>query len=223
MITKTVVRTVCLMLAWCSSVGHSQLSLETGPDADVTGDGLRRVDRSIMDSAWVKPDVDLTQYKKYLLWAIDVSFRDVDEVSLLGEGYIRDFPINDETQGNIRAYFREAFVDEMARVEGYELTNQPGRDVLMIEAYVADIVSHVPPRQVGVDGYTMRGLLDGTIVLQLVDSMSDEILVRTAVRQVSENLFNDETVWAETRHVLNRWAFLMRSQLDEIAELSSNR
>ena len=41
--------------------------IETGPDAQVSFDGLHRVQRSVMDEAWAKPTLDLTGYDKLML------------------------------------------------------------------------------------------------------------------------------------------------------------
>ena len=44
-----------LVLLWHAGKTGAQPVLETGPDAEVTGDGLSRVHPSIMPDAWVRP------------------------------------------------------------------------------------------------------------------------------------------------------------------------
>ncbi len=44
-----------LVLLWHAGKTGAQPVLETGPDAEVTGDGLYRVHPSIMPDAWVRP------------------------------------------------------------------------------------------------------------------------------------------------------------------------
>ena len=51
-----------LMLLWYAGGSGAQPILATGPDAEATEDGLHRVDLSIMDDAWVRPDLDLARY-----------------------------------------------------------------------------------------------------------------------------------------------------------------
>ncbi len=53
--------------------------IETGPDAEVSFDGLHRVQRSIMDEAWAVPDLDLTGYSKLMLGTAGISYREVDD------------------------------------------------------------------------------------------------------------------------------------------------
>jgi hypothetical protein len=45
---------ILAFLAGC----QSEPTVQSGPDAEVTYDGLYRVDNSVMKMAWVKPDLD---------------------------------------------------------------------------------------------------------------------------------------------------------------------
>ena len=55
------------LFAATSGAAPKQPRIETGPDAEVTFDGLVRVQKSVVDAAWVKPTLDLTPYKKLSL------------------------------------------------------------------------------------------------------------------------------------------------------------
>ena len=55
----------------------AQPVLETGPDAEVTGDGLHRVDPSIMTAAWVRPNLDLSRYTRIFFMPTAIQFREV--------------------------------------------------------------------------------------------------------------------------------------------------
>ncbi len=48
-----------LVLLWHVGGSGAQPILATGSDADVTEEGLHRVHPSIMEAAWVRPDLDL--------------------------------------------------------------------------------------------------------------------------------------------------------------------
>ena len=52
------------LLAACSTTAPT---IQTGPDAEVTFDGLNRVDNSQADIAWARPDFDISQYTKIML------------------------------------------------------------------------------------------------------------------------------------------------------------
>src|SRR6476661_278361 len=44
-----------------------QPRIQTGAKAEVTAEGLVRVEKSVVDAAWVKPDFDLTPYTKLMI------------------------------------------------------------------------------------------------------------------------------------------------------------
>ena len=43
------------------------MEVQTGPDAEVTVDGLHRVDNALMALAYVKPDMNLQGYTRFML------------------------------------------------------------------------------------------------------------------------------------------------------------
>ncbi|HUO67651.1 MAG TPA: hypothetical protein VMV37_08955, partial [Gammaproteobacteria bacterium] len=54
----------------CVGIGMAapkQPRIQTGANAEVTADGLVRVQKSVADAAWVKPDFDLTPYTKLMI------------------------------------------------------------------------------------------------------------------------------------------------------------
>ena len=51
-----------LAVASCAS----EPTIQTGPNAEVTFDGLHRVDNSAFKDAWVDPDIDFSRYNKIL-------------------------------------------------------------------------------------------------------------------------------------------------------------
>jgi len=62
------------------SVGRtSGPTIQTGPDAEMTFDGLTRVDNSESDLAWVRADIDLGYYHKVILEGTGVEFGLVDD------------------------------------------------------------------------------------------------------------------------------------------------
>ncbi len=192
--------------------------LQTGPDAEVTYDGLHRVDRSLVDMAWVKPDLDLTGYNAILVQPAGIAFRDV---AGSGRGRTsREFPISEADRARFGETLEEAFMAELEQLERYEITTEPGRDVLLLIGAVIDVVSRVPPEPIGRGGIYLTSVGEATLVLELKDSMSGEILARVADRRAAESPFvieaNRVTTWAEIRRLTQTWARLLRSRLDEI-------
>ena len=65
-----------LAIAACSS--STAPALQSGEDAEVTFDGLIRVDNTIMDSVWAQPGIDLRGVSKVIFVPVGISYRDVE-------------------------------------------------------------------------------------------------------------------------------------------------
>ena len=90
--------------------------LQTGPDAEITHDGLHRVDRSTMDGAWVKPDLDLRPYNKLMLKGAEIQYRAVDSKGRYYRPGLDDdteFALSDESKEMRIEVVREAFLEEL--------------------------------------------------------------------------------------------------------------
>jgi hypothetical protein len=77
LMTLTFAVVTAFMLSELAGRANAQPPFATGPDADITGDGLHRVDPSIMGAAWVRPDLDLSRYDRVYLMSTAMQFRDV--------------------------------------------------------------------------------------------------------------------------------------------------
>jgi len=214
---------VGLILLWYAGGSGAQPILATGADAEISEDGLHRVAYSVMDAAWVKPNLDLAQYTKIYFLGTGVSFREVPETTYgAGSRFDRtEFPVSADSRRELRALLRDVFRTDLAEVERYEITAVPGRDVLIAQGFLIDVVSHVPPDS-GVDRSTaLRSTWEATIVLELRDSMSHEMLARTVERERPEGIINADDLWRDTRQLIRRWSRLLCARLEELSEISA--
>ena len=198
--------------------------IQTGPDAEISFDGLHRVDRSVMDEAWAKPTLDLTVYSKLMLASGGFAYREVDE----GQSRRRsatEFPISPESRQQLEETVREIWTEEFQDLENWEIVSEPGPDVLILSGAMIDVVSAVPPqdRFVGRSDIYLSSVGEATLVLELRDSVSNEILARSADRRAADSAFpidaNPVTAWAEVRRLARTWARVLVNRLDQIAEL----
>lgn len=203
--------------------------LQTGPDAEVTHDGLHRVDKTVMDAAWVKPDLDLRSYTKLMLVGTDFTYRAVDDE---GKRYIpgrsddSEFYISPENRARIEREMREAFLGALKDLERYEIVTEPGPGVLMLIGGVYDIVSSVPPVNscVGRCEVYLTDVGAATLALELRDSMSQEILLRAADRRAAEAAgwpinANAVTVWSEVRRLASSWGHRVVTALEKFESI----
>lgn len=210
-----------LVLLWHAGGGSAQPLLATGPDAEVTEDGLHRVHPAIMADAWVRPDMDLSGYTRILLMPTAVQFRDVPERRYDPHSATptTEFPLDDERKEWFRRVWREAVDAEFGREESYELYNGVGADVLVVQAFLVDVVSRIPPDYSGSVVTMVRDPWVASVVLELRDATTAELLARTVDRRYGEGLLDSGEVWMRTENLLDRWAQVLSERLEQLSDL----
>jgi len=207
-----------------SLAAPKQPRLQTGPDAEITYDGLHRVDKSVVDAAWVKPDLDLRPYKKLLIANAGVAYRKLDPVSDFRASSATQFPVQEENKARFEQILKEEFSGELEKLQRYEIVTKPGPDVLLLVGAVIDVLSRVPPNvdsaHFGRGGVYLTSVGEATLVIELRDSQSGEVLARAADRRAAESAFafevNTVTAWSEVRRLAQSWATLLVKRLNEI-------
>jgi hypothetical protein len=196
-----------------------------GPEAEVTYDGLHRVDNVTMDAARMKPGLDLRAYTRLMVVGAGMSFKTEDENGQRwwpGKSSESDFPISEENRKRLQQEMRTAFEEELSELQRYELVTEPGPGVLMLAGALIDVVSKVPPVDecVGRCEVYLSDIGEATLVLELRDSVSNEVLVRAVDRRAAETSgwpveASSVTVWSEVRRLAHSWARLVRQRLEE--------
>ena len=217
-----------LLLAACAT---PEPSLQTGPGAETTFDGLVRVNNSAFERAWVDPTIDISGYSKIMPAAARFEYRAVRDTSGVAarRSSATEFPISDQGKQRLQADADEIFREELAKSRYFTLVTEPGPDVLIIRGAMLDIVSRVPPDIVGRGEIFIDRVGEATLVLQLVDSMSGETLGRAAERGAAEaagsmgTRSSSVTARAESRRLFRRWAVKLREGLDAFHEASLAR
>jgi hypothetical protein len=177
-------------------------TLQTGPEAEVTVDGLVRVDNPVVAVAYRKPDLDLTPYTRFMLDPVEVAYQK-DPGNVRRSGYAgagNNFALSTSQMESFRGRFQEAVVEALTEDDGYELTTEPA---VYTRSY---------------------GLV--TLVLDLHDSQSGEILARAAdrrdpTRDTSSSLasVNTAMVRSDVNRLFRHWADLLRERLDAFREM----
>jgi len=209
------------MLFWHTGEIRAQPLVET----EVTADGLYRVDPSIMGWAWVRPDADLSRYTRMYFSPTVVQFRDVPEqaYSPRKADSRREFPVTDARRARVRELFGESFHESVSRFRSYELSDELGRDVLMVQGFLTDVISGVPPKLVGNHVTSVGWAWQANIVVELRDSMSGEVLARTLDQQRIDGPFRADTVWGSTPQIVDGWSRLLVRRLGELSDLYPSR
>jgi hypothetical protein len=202
-------------------------TIHVGPDAEVSYDGLHRIDNSAFKLAWADPDIDYSRYKKIILGGAFFEFRAVKKSTSrtsmrASSGNENVFWITDADKERLKQEMSTIFNEEIAKSTRFAVTDTPGDDVLIISGGLHDIVSHVPPELFGRGEIYLRSVAEATLILEAADSMSDEVLIRAVERRAAERIsgdaimVNDVTTWAEIRRLGRYWASKLREGLDAI-------
>jgi len=210
-----------------------QPRIQTGPNAEVTADGLVRVEKSVVDAAWVKPDFDLTPYKKLMIASAGVSYKKLKPVT--GTAFANrsngqsEFPVKEENKAQFNEILKEEFTKELSKLQRYQIVDKAGPDVLLLVGGVIDVESNVPPYldspsyAGGAAGVYLSSVGEATLIIELRDSQSNEILGRAADRRAAESPFtfqaNGPTGWSQVHLLAQYWASLLRKRLEEVEKI----
>lgn len=220
--TRISIAFALLLLAFAGGTSAQPL-LATGADAQVTEDGLHRLDPSVMPAAWIKPDLDLSGYTKLFFMPATVSYlalSDQQRVSRIADTS-SNFPISEVRQTRLRGQWAESFHGEISALDSFELVDYVGRDVLLVRGMLVDVASGIPPLTAGSSVVQVMYPWESTIVLDLQDSMSDEILARTVDRRRTRGPIDVTAVEAGVGLMLRRWSQLLCARLEELAALDA--
>jgi hypothetical protein len=210
-----------VILAGCAT---PERSIQSGPDAEVTYDGLVRVDNASFKRVWIDPTVDLSRYKKIMPGTAEFEFRAVREVSASAarRSGANEFPVNEANQLRLENLANEIFNEELQKSSRFTMVDSPGADVLIVRGAMLDIVSRVPPEITGRGDIYLDRVGEVTLVLELADSMSGETLARAAERGAAQSSggrgmrSNSVNNMSEVRRLFRRWAVRLREGLDSL-------
>ena len=116
--------------------------------------------------------------------------------------------------------FGEDFYEAVSNVRSSELSEELGRDVLMIQAFLTDVASGVPPDNTTGFGAVIRMAWEVSLVMELRDSMSNEILARTVQSQRINGPMDAGAVFSLTPRLTQDWSRQLVRNLDELSDLS---
>ena len=211
-----------LVLLWHAGVSGAQPRLAIGSDADVTEEGLHRVHPSIMEAAWVRPDLDLSRYTRILLVPTGVQFREVVErhYNARTSANISEFPLDDEKKAWLREAWRRAVDARYAQEESDELYDEIASNVLVVQGFLVDVVSRIPPVTIGSDYTLVKDPWSVSVVLELRDGTTSELLARTMDQRHAEGLVDVGRVWVQTEdYLLELWAQVLFERLEQLSDL----
>jgi len=211
------------VLAGCATASPPP-TVQTGPNAEVSVDGLHRVDNSIMAVGYLKPDADLSAYSAIMLDPVTVAYKKDPRGRRRGAavgGGDTNFELSSRQMESLRSWFQGA-VKEVFSEGTYRVVATPGPNVLRVTADLMDLIVRIPTESGGRDRTFVASYGEVTMVVEARDSESGEILARGAVRMSPTNAARDLVavsptfVRRDTERMFRHWAERMRDRLDDL-------
>ena len=206
-----------LLLAAFAAGACAAQPAQPQPAGEVNIEGLQPVSARNFEAAFVRPGVRFADYKKLMVEELELAFRTPDREQ-------NQFALGEDQKTRFRAAMATAFGEELGKLETVEIVTAPGPDVLALHVRVQDIVARAPGRRVGGAGragFAMETAGDMTLVMELRDSQSDEILLRVFDRRTVEGaamLSGDGVIstWEGVDRIVARWASRSREGLERL-------
>lgn len=195
--------------------------LQTGPDAEVTHDGLHRLEHTSFDRAWARPGLDLSGYRRILLVSDGIHYKRPPAA-----GRALAFALAPFEREALETELRTAFVQALFDDGAWRVAEVAAPEALLLRVALIDVVVSAPPEPSSSrDDVLIDSAGSAVLVLELHDSVTREALARVAdhgdFEPVGAELMQSNSInnRAEIRRTFRAWASLLRRRLDELRTL----
>ena len=183
-----------------------------------TVDGLERVENPGVDIAYVRPGVLFSDYDKVMIKSVEVQFR---------KDWARDHPrVSPQDQERIKDGLNDIFFDilrsELEDKGDIPIVDTPGPEVLSVSVRLIDLyIAELDDQRTFNTTVYVASAGSVTLIGELYDSLTDEILARVADYRVARStgqfeISNRVTNTSEARRAFRYWAGLLREQLNAV-------
>ena len=211
---------VLVLLAACTA---KEPTLQSGPDAQVTSEGLVRVENSKVDDAFMRPDVDFTRFTGIMIDPLDVSnVKIIQPDNSARTSRNRKWELTDEDREFLQDTFLLKMDDYVIKRGGYTPIDEPAENVLRLSVALVQLAPNAPrpSDSYGRSTTVTRGAGAISIAGVLFDSGSGQIIARFAdTRESSDNWGRNMEVAnkSEVRRIFDFWAQLFQYRLDALS------
>ena len=179
---KTRIVAVVIVMA-----GLGSAWLNASPLQEVEGaTDLEKVERARFRETYVNTAVDFTTYSKLYLGDAYFDYRDVGPArryrSMGRTSSKSAFGITESDRKRFEDMVDKAFTNELSKAKRFEIVDTLGPGTIYMRGALVDIVSRVPPEFVGMSEVYLSSVGDATLVMELLDGQTGEVLARVAER-----------------------------------------
>ena len=209
-----------LLIALCAFIGVSANA--AAPTDELSYDGLQRRDSKVFEHLWVRKYFDVRSYHKVIFKSPHIEYRPVMKGQTGAEAGVA---LTQRQKDSLYDILNKAFQSELAKSKFFQLTTEPGPDVLLIRGDLLDVVSHVPADASGKnDLLQVAEVGEATLVMELYDSESDSIMVRAIERVTAKRDPGaaPSTAAEAVQQTATQWASILRERMDAAASIPLN-
>jgi hypothetical protein len=206
--------------AACATVPSGPPSFVAGGNVSV--DGLVEMQNTEFEFVEAKPEYDLSPYTAFMLDPVDVAYKK-DPNGVRMNSVIRNFELTQSQMDTFREVFQEEVESALTEGDGYDLVDTPGPNVARLTAYLIDLEVRVPTQaQASRERQYTDSYLEVTLILEVRDSQTGEILVRAAERadptRGTHELVAVNPAWvrSDVTRMFRDWGTTMREGLDRV-------
>jgi hypothetical protein len=192
------------------------------PTAEPSMDGLYPVDNAVLQYAEAKRDLDLSHYDAFILGPVDVAYQKDPGVRTVASRE-SNFALTPRQMQTLKETFREEIERALTADDGYELVSEPGPNVLRLDAYLLDLIVRFDAEAtVGRNSAYTASYGEVTMILELRDSQSGEILARVGERRdPTRSTFElvevrPTFVRGDVTAMFRHWGTTLRERLDAV-------
>jgi hypothetical protein len=189
-------------------------------DALMNRDGLEAIQLKNIDLAYVRPGASLAAYRRIQLDPVPVEFSKRWDPERTGSRLKFSSQEREAIRGAVGRAVRDEFARELQATGRYQVVAEAGPDVLRITPRILNLYLNAPDAGgVARTRAYMTSAGEMTLLAELRDSASSEVLVRFADRREADNVrlerANGMVNEVEIRTVAGAWARVLRKALDE--------
>lgn len=201
-------------LSGCATTTSDPVALE------LDFEGLQQIKSRHFDVAKIRPGVNFDAYTGLMVDEPELAFRTPDRSQ-------HEFALSDEQKGKFLNMLASQFQSQLAQSQRLTLVEAAGPGVLSLSIRVQDVNATIPPNsggRVGRAGVFLTAAGEATLVLEVRDSQSNEVLARAAeVRAVEGAAMLQKgggavTSWTDVDKLCEQWAITARERLDVLID-----
>jgi hypothetical protein len=179
-------------------------------------EGLAEVSKPYFDVAQIRPETVFSNYDGVIVNAPELAFRTPDRSQ-------QQFPLDETQKQRFQEVLVAAFSLELSKLQKLDLRDEPGSKVLELTVRVENITATVPSGQGAPIGFALAAVGEATLILELRDSQSQQILARGVDTRALQGAALGQgggvvTRWEDVEKLCSRWASMARSRLDALVD-----